>query len=198
MTALGSFFIYLTNYTLPGRRFHRLAYNLQDAKGKMQHLNNRRQRLQREIVELSAHVSVCRTCAGRCCQGKYNHFTVVDHLVRVFSDNPIADYGDHLQRRLPVYLAAVRKIARSIRGKGDFDEEKHPSPYPLGGCLDLTATGCRFKPEDRPIRCVLWTCSSLRRELSDDNLRRMGELTKELCRTSEEVIRAFQYKRGRL
>ena len=121
MTGLGSFFIYLTGYTLPGRRFHRLAYSLQDTKSKMQDLNSRRQRLQREIVELCAPVSICRTCAGLCCQGKYNHFTMVDHLVRMFSDNPVMDFGDHLQKRPPVYLAAFRKIARSIRGRSDFD-----------------------------------------------------------------------------
>jgi hypothetical protein len=192
MTGFGRFLIYLTDYTVPGRRFHRLAYDLQSAKNTMRHLNNRRQRLQQEIVELSEHVSICRTCAGLCCQGKYNHFTVVDYLVRTFSDNPVADYGDNLQKRPSVCLSAFRKIDRSIRGKGDFDEKRHASPYPRGGCPDLTHTGCRFKPEDRPIRCVLWTCSALRRELRGDDLRRMGELTKQLCKTSNEVIRAFQ------
>jgi hypothetical protein len=97
-----------------------------------------------------------------------------------------------LARLLPLHRIVPEKIAEGIRGKDEFDDQRGTVPPPQGGCADLTETGCRFPPEDRPIRCVLWTCFALRRDLSDEDFRRSGILIKELGATSDAVMRAFR------
>jgi hypothetical protein len=158
----------------------------------MQALDGQRQRLQQEIVEICGRVDACQACGGLCCQGQYNHFTVIDYLVRMYSDRPIVDYGDTLPEQLPLYRVVPAKIVESLRGRDEFDEKRGTLRYGPAGCPDLTPTGCRFPAAERPIRCVLWTCMALRRDLNDADFRKMGALIRDLHMTSEEIIRAFR------
>jgi len=161
----------------------------------MQSLDRRRRQLQQEIVELCGHISTCQACIGFCCRGVYNHFTVVDYLVRMYSDNPVAKYGVDLQKLSPVYIVILKRIVSVIRRRDEFDHRRLTSLSTPSQCPDLTETGCRFVASDRPIRCVLWTCSALRHDLSDDDFRKVGKLTRELCTLSNEVIQAFSHVR---
>jgi hypothetical protein len=185
--------VYLRNYAFPVRRFHRLAIRRQDAKSKMDQLNTRRRQIQRQIVELYGNVDVCKTCRGYCCRGNYNHFTVFDYLIRMHSDNPIHDYGTDLGTMWPVYRIVWRRIAGFLRGIDEYDQKRLAHQSEGTRCPDSTDSGCRLPPEDRPIRCVVWTCSALRKQLNDDDFARIGRLIGELCSMSDEAIRVFGY-----
>jgi len=192
MNKLSRFLLYSTKYAVPRRRFHRLAWEVQGVKERMQVLNGQRQRLQQEIVKICGRAEACQTCTGLCCRGGYDHFTLIDYLVRMYSDRPLADYGDALPKQPPAYRIIPEKILESLRGRDEFDEKRESRLSLQGGCPNLTATGCRLAAADRPIRCVLWTCMALRRSLSDEDFRELGTLVKELSATAENVLQAFR------
>ncbi len=183
---------YFTDYVIPFRRFYRLALRLQNTKSRMERLDCRRQEIQREMTRIYGRVGFCRTC-GFCCRGDYNHFTVIDYMLRFFSAKPIRDYGVNLPELQPMHRAALRRINGFLQGIDEFESRRCSRRTSHSRCSDLTDRGCRFLPEDRPIRCVLWTCSALRRQLNDRELRKAFKLTKELCSICHQATRLISH-----
>jgi hypothetical protein len=180
---------YIIKYAIPSRQFYLLAFRRQDARSKIERLNTRRQQIQRSILEICSHTDVCQKCGGFCCNGDYNHFTLIDYLIRMFSDNPIPDYGVCLQKLRPIHLIIWGKITRFLFGIDEFDKIRQSHQIVQKHCPDLASNGCRFLPEDRPIRCVMWTCPAFRKSLSDEDFHKFNQLTKELCSISKKVLR---------
>jgi hypothetical protein len=191
---------YVRDYAIPGRRFHRLVCNLQGeqdfcrladgpktVKDRMNRLNEERQDTQRQIAALCGHVDICKHCDGLCCRGNYNHFTVIDYLIRMYSESPIHDYGTLRER--PMRLVVRERIHDLVYRVDEYDyrTSKPPSDKAHMTCPDLSTSGCRFSPEDRPIRCIMWTCPTFRRHLRTDEFRKIGVLTKRLCSICDEV-----------
>ncbi|MFH0777126.1 MAG: hypothetical protein V2A71_00710 [Candidatus Eisenbacteria bacterium] len=147
-------------------------------------MNERRKAIQRRILELEAGNDECQKCNGLCCRGGYDHFTALDYLIRMFSDNPLDGYG-RIQKPeaiRSILLRQLRRISRAPTG----------TVVPDTKCPNLTPDGCEFQPEDRPIRCVLWTCRALRQSLPSNKLTEIGKLTKELSDVSVGVIEIFR------
>ena len=168
----------------PERTFHKKTYKLLQLSPNLNSLNERRQSTQKKIIELGAHSDECRKCQGRCCKGAYNHFTAIDYLIRMFSDNPIDGYGD-LWKPKPLLLMVKDKILLN-------NEILKKSAAITTSCPDLTNTGCTFLAEDRPIRCVLWTCRSFRDSLSPSRLNKMGRLKRELIIITRQAMNEFK------
>jgi hypothetical protein len=167
------------------RHFHTISYRLLDLSSRMNALNERRKSIQKEIIALGKSSEACLVCQGLCCRGEYNHFTAIDYLMRRFSDKPIEEYGT-LWKPQPVLFLLMNKF------KEVLSRSQSTSQTPSSKCPDLTLTGCTFKPEDRPIRCVLWTCKTYRNSLSANELILIGKLTRELASISSETIKIFK------
>ena len=107
------------------------------------------------------------------------------------STNPLHHYGTGLGKVWPVYRILWRKIVGFFRGVDAYERAKLLDPRVEGRCPELTDSGCRLAPEDRSIRCAIWACPTLRRQLSDEDFTRMGKLVRELCSLSEQAIRVL-------
>ena len=169
----------------PERRYHKLSFNLLTIESQLNDLNEKRRIIQRKIIELSKDVEVCKICKGACCQGEYNHFTAIDYLLRMFSDNPIKGYGD-LWKPKSINSLILDKIKRTSEAENGGNKKLET------GCPNLTLNGCNLEPEDRPIRCILWTCKDFREALPRNDLKEIGNLTKELYAISDRAIKLFQ------
>ena len=168
----------------PERHYHKLSYKLESMSCRLNELNNRRKIIQREIDELSKSNSVCAKCQGACCKGEYDHFTAINYLIRSFSDNPLKGYGD-LWKPIPLYALILKKIMPSSKNISSGDIKQ------INGCPHLSTLGCNLEVEDRPIRCVIWTCRDFREALPHRNLVKIGKLIKELDSISKKVVRIF-------
>jgi hypothetical protein len=170
-------------FTLPTRLFHMSAYNLQALPSKLNVLDDNRRQLQKEIVALCRETDVCLQCQGLCCRGNYNHFTTIDYWIRRFSDKPIDEYGD-LPRIEPIASLFWNRIVAFMSLAPDFNVTDTK-------CPNLLPSGCALQPEDRPIRCVIWTCRTFKNVLSTSALRRLKTLTRKLVAISSEVAETF-------
>jgi hypothetical protein len=173
----------LFSFTFPGRRFQKTAYRLQDLPVRLNALNERRKKLQAEIITISHSSDACRECGGLCCRGQYNHFTAIDYIIREFSDNPIKQIGP-LQKIEPLIVLFRNRIVYALRRNRRYVPKDVNTR-----CPDLGANGCSFDPENRPIRCVIWTCGLFLNSLSGHDLSRLAALTKELTEISLEAAR---------
>ena len=169
--------------TIPNRRFHKSACNLQTLPSRLNKLNDKRKQLQKETVALCKETDECLRCQGLCCRGNYNHFTTIDYWIRRFSDKPIDEYGD-LPRLEPITSLLSNRIAMLTARPSSSDATNT-------GCPNLLSTGCALQPEDRPIRCVMWTCRTFRAALPTSTLRKPRTLTRELVAISSEVADTF-------
>lgn len=168
----------------PLRYYDGTCYRLNNLAAQLNRLNERRKSIQREIIALSEGNQACAECQGLCCKGDYDHFTAIDYLVRRFSNNPIEQYGG-IWKRDSILLRVWKEIRRP--GKRDMVLSDAGNT----GCINQTDFGCSLKQEDRPIRCILWTCKAYRKSLSRENLFRIGLLTKELVSLCSEVSKIF-------
>lgn len=157
----------------PERQFHKLSHNLLRLPSKLKYLNEKRAAIQVKIIELGIDSNACHKCQGACCRSDYNHFTVADYLIRMFSMNRIEDYGDIWEPK-SFFSILVDLVKEKKPPAQEATREKDTK------CPNLTPTGCEFKPQDRPIRCVLWTCNSFRQSLPSQKLKEIGKLTREL------------------
>lgn len=168
------------------RRYHRLSYQFGNMGPVINGLNDRRRAIQREISELSGENMECAKCRGACCRGDYDHFTVIDYLTRAFSDKPLKQYGE-VWKPKPLRSLVLDTIRSGSNGRGGNTEQ-------LARCPHLSVSGCDLEAEDRPMRCVLWTCKDFRRALPPHDIARMGRLMKELDSISRKVIRIYAGK----
>jgi len=160
-----------------------LAYGLQPLPSKLNNLNDNRRRLQKEIIALCEGTDVCLQCQGLCCRGNYNHFTTIDYWIRRFSDRPIDEYGS-LPKQEPIAVLLWNRIVA-------FNAPQFNSNATNTKCPNLLPTGCDLQPEDRPIRCAIWTCRAFRDTLPASTMRKLKTLTQELVAISSEVAETF-------
>jgi hypothetical protein len=137
----------------------------------------------------------CKECNGRCCGDNYvPYYSGIDYLIRMFSDKPITNYTNWWKPRsiITVLFEKVKPfLVRSSSNKPSKYSEKIPDSW----CPYLTPNGCTLKAEDRPIRCILWICADLKKDLPPGVLRKMGNINKELTLISSEVIKSFTLKK---
>lgn len=170
----------------PERHHHQLSYQLGPARQQLNALNERRMSLQREIDRLTRSCGqACATC-GACCMGEYDHFTMVDVLIRMFSARPVHSYGE-IWKPKPLYRLFLDIFRPSSQGT--------VSGKQVAGCPHLTPRGCDLQVEDRPIRCTLWTCREFREAILAEDQSKVGRLMVELDGLS---VRALELLTGRL
>jgi hypothetical protein len=193
---------FVRDYAVPCKRFHKLACRLQGrpfeamsaplqaARDRLNRLNETRREAQRQAIALCAHVDICRQCEGRCCRGDYNHFTAIDYLTRLFTESPIQDYGRNLRAR-PLRRMLWEKLRALVLRGDEYDCNKPTQPAAMAHarCPELTEKGCRFAPEDRPIRCVMWTCPTFRKDLKGADFTQFGACIRRLGNVCDEVSR---------
>ena len=185
---ISSLFIFY-HFHVSERRFHKMSYQLRGGtKSKLNSLNEERKRLQRKISEIGMDSSVCCECGGLCCRGNYNHFTFIDYIMRQFSENPIKEYGE-IWKPHSLFSILCKPVLSLLGGVKPALLET-----PETKCPELTSTGCRFSPEDRPIRCVLWTCRKFRNSLSSDDLKSLGKLTSQLSSLACSTKKSYDRK----
>jgi hypothetical protein len=167
------------------RHYHQLSYRLMDAAEVLNRLDARRRQLQGEVAELGRNLTVCATC-GECCRGAYDHHTSVDYLLRLCSDRPLKTYG-RIWKPKSFFTLVVDNVVSLFR-KAEINRKGGE----LTGCPDLGPTGCLMAVEDRPVRCLLWTCRAFRDALSEEERGKMGRLMVELDGVSRELVQVFR------
>ena len=104
----------------------------------------------------------CKGCDAPCCWGKFDRFTVYDHIAHLtagVTDPPPWRYTLH-----PVHSYAVNR-----------DDE--------GLCLYLApGEGCRLDYSLRPAMCVWGTCSAMLPKLGLDQRRRLHRIRRQIDR----------------
>jgi len=174
----------------PERRFHSLSFELLTISSRMNALNDKRKKIQRKIIELGEGSRACQLCQGKCCGGNYDHFTAVDYIMRIFSDNPIKSYGDLWKPKSFISIVLNRM--------GYWKKTINSSKQPLTRCPNLEETGCNLSAEERPIRCILWTCHDFRDSLQHEKLIEIGSCERELEKISRDAIKIiFKTARGK-
>lgn len=169
-------------FNLPNRNYYKNAYTLQNLYVRLSVNNDRRRELQKEIVTLCRKSNACLECQGLCCRGNYNHFTIIDYVMRSASDQPITEYGS--VTRLKPWMETLANKIRSL-----INKEQHYVPKETGTrCPNLGPEGCIFTSENRPVLCVLWTCKFFRNSLNDEDLSKLELLTKELTKITKLYI----------
>lgn len=137
-------------------------------------LNKRRTDAQRIIAELNSSLSsVCADCKGECCRGSYDHFTYIDYWLRRYSESPLQTCGT--EGFVPFRQSLLKRF-----GLHDQSNDK----IGRNGCTFLHDGGCRLAVTDRPIRCVAFTCSRLRRAMDTQKHVMYGRLIRDLFLTS--------------
>ncbi|HJV66229.1 MAG TPA: hypothetical protein VJ550_10880 [Geomonas sp.] len=173
------------HFHAPERRFHQLSYQLAELAPRLNRLNERRRVLQRNISGLGSQSDQCRICPGRCCRGAYNHFTPVDCMIRMFSDCPVPGYGE-IWKPEPISSLWLSKSTVVCGEAG--------GALPETNCPELSETGCRLEPAERPVRCILWTCRAFRESLPEPTLEKIGTLNKELEELAGQAVALFNPK----
>jgi len=175
----------------PERNFHKLSYSLEKLPIKINELNNKREYLQKKISELSSISNLCELCQGKCCRGDYNHYTQVDLLIRMFSDKPIKETGSIWPpKSIPRII--TDKFIEIVENKNKNVHFNAITPIETAQCPNLKPDGCAHSAEDRPIRCILWTCQTMRDSLPEDKLKEVGLLTQELGNIPLQVMREYR------
>jgi len=172
-------------FLLPYRRFNQLSYHLRTLEPQLNDLNEKRKRLQREYVALRNVTSKCRECQGACCKGSETYFSVIDYLIRMFSDNPISECFRFWR---PHSISAI--LLGRIRSF--WIHSNHANTVTKSICSNLTPSGCALQAEDRPIRCILWICDDLKKAIPLHELRKLGGITRELSAISADVTKCFR------
>jgi hypothetical protein len=172
-------------YQKPDLDFLNISYTAQFRLEELRSLDERRKKIQKEILSLSSASEICRTCPVSCCRGNYNHFTVVDYVIRIASDKPIHEFAESTPKPPSLFeLLAVK-----------LKFYKPPTIFPAAGhdrhCSYLTPSGCALSVEDRPIRCVIYTCQAYRNSFPEPVVKRMGILTQELLSISRQALSLF-------
>jgi len=167
--------------------FKYLSYKKQSILPELLSINERRKSIQKEIISLSSDNETCKNCPTSCCRGNYNHFTIADYIIRMFSDMPIKEFQGNLIKP-PSLLHMIYERIRSPRSTPVVSK---PVSIYESRCPNLTTFGCAFPAEDRPIRCVLYTCRKFRQSLQASTLKRTAILTRELSATSVCAFKVF-------
>ena len=159
-------------------------------------LNERRQIIQSQIVKLSSENDTCKTCPTSCCRGNYNHFTMVDFIIRMFSDKPINEFAKTQLKPPSIFELILNKIQKykiipNVSRLTTLPVVSQPISASRSNCPNLTLNGCAFAAEDRPIRCVIYTCSSFRRSLKSNDFEKIGILSEELRLISSQSFKLF-------
>lgn len=173
--------------------YKHLAYKKQSLVSDMKALNEKRQIIQKEMVALSSKYETCKNCPTSCCGGNYNHFTIVDHVLRMYSDNPISEFSCSNKKPPTLWTMIFEKMKTFMTNNLSY--RGHASTVPSAdrsGCPLLTSKGCSLVPQDRPIRCVLYTCRPFRASLSEADIKSLAVLTEELNSISNQTFDLYK------
>ena len=193
-------------FHLSEKKLHIIAWHLQNEEVKsikfskssiiqLNSLNNKKIDIQKEIGNITKYNNTCKKCGGECCQGDYNHFTVLDYLIRKYSKSPVNKYGkiwkppniySLLKNKLKSFFATQGLFKRFLERTNDLDVASR--------CPDLTEERCIFSPEDRPMRCIVWTCRAFRRKLQHDDFCKLAYDTKKLQIIGYEIFKLYKKK----
>jgi hypothetical protein len=81
---------------------------------------------------------------------------VLEYWLRKYSEVPLENYGIELYE--PSYISLLRN---------KFNISINPlNKIPEIGCPNLSANGCSIQWEERPIKCIGFTCQNLRNAMS--------------------------------
>lgn len=129
-----------------------------ESRTKLVALDNKRRDIQSRIASISKTIGIiCQSCGGICCFGSYNHFSAIDFWLRKYSSHPISNYGNEMH--IPLYIQV-------LRDRFNLNIKKPTYIIPRNGCSHLNKEGCNISPEDRPIKCIAFTCRKFRENLS--------------------------------
>jgi hypothetical protein len=148
-----------------------------DAQRRLNELNLRRRDAQRSMsAVLSTYQALCQSCGGLCCMGHESFFRVTDYLVRLYSDSPLDSFAKERNDQFTLRWLYTRSIRFLRPRKAGYDYlGSRQWVRRRSHCPELTKSGCRVDPAERPISCIIWTCPPLWKQIgSEDRLRCLG------------------------
>ena len=192
---------------------HVLAWHIQNAEVKsikfskssitqLNFLNDKRINIQKDIGNIIKNNKACKKCGGKCSQGDYNHFTVLDYLIRKYSQSPLNNYGK-IWKPLNNYFSLKNNFKSFASTLGLFKRflernEKTNDLDVASRCPNWTEERCIFSPEDRPIRCIVWTCRAFRKNLQHNDFSKLAYYTKKLQLIGYEIFKLYKKEKNAL
>ncbi len=147
---------------------------------KIEKLNQRRIELVEKISKIKTNYNLCIDCNVLCCRGNYNHFFSTDYLMRIGSKNPLSDFNLIDKPHSPIYLISnhlnkfIIKDDKSIiwMQQRALSGERCPNW--------IEQMGCSLSIDQKPLRCLIYTCPDYRNSFSDQNIKALAKLMGQL------------------
>jgi hypothetical protein len=134
-------------------------------------LNNKRRNVQERAGEINSLLSkVCYECKGYCCLRSYEHYTVLEYWLRKYTSSPLQSYSNELLEPILIYL---------FRYRLNLNIYKRPRIL-QNGCPYLGDNGCSITVSERPIKCIAFTCRTLRKAMNKQVKSEYAKILKEL------------------
>jgi hypothetical protein len=159
-------------------------------------LDKRRRNLQKRIGELNqSFTAIHAKCDGSCCREKTEYyFTGADFWLRKFSLNTIESFGVTSARPWQFF---IKKRFRRVMHRSDYmDRRKMEQRKNVEKCNFLGQKGCTLDAENRPIKCIIATCSKLRQAMDKRTKTEYKNLISELYNVSLSTLQILKKEAG--
>ena len=171
-------------------------------------LNQKRADCQVRIGQINLpRIADCKACDSPCCNlAADEYFSPVDFWLRKYVDGDECDYSRRLIRK-PGYYARMRvkhiaSVAMAIpkrlfqrlaHGQRPIAEPLEPlTPREGPGCQFHSRNGCALSNRDRPIKCLMYACTRMRRALTRSAKSRYEKEIGELYQISVATFRILR------
>ncbi|MBU5614220.1 hypothetical protein [Geomonas azotofigens] len=162
-------------------RDHELSERAREA---LDRLNRDRIACQGRIVALNLPgFARCFDCRGACCrEPSERYFTAIDYWLRRHTPHEVRDFATRSAPPLHRYYGA--RLASAWRLATARPSPPAPASATDSRCGHLGERGCLLPAEQRPLKCLFYACSGMRKALDEPTRRAYIEGVKDLQRIS--------------
>ncbi|QWV93981.1 hypothetical protein KP004_01960 [Geomonas oryzisoli] len=167
----------------------------QQARTALERLNRDRVACQLAIAALELPTFArCDRCQGACCrEPAERYYTAIDYWLRRDTGCKIAAYAGQPAPPLAGYLRT--RLAAAWR-RLDPHHGAPAAPAPADRCAHLGSRGCLLPHGERPLKCLIYACSGLKRSLRGDTRTRYIATIKQLQHISIATFNVLKQEAG--
>jgi Fe-S-cluster containining protein len=138
----------------------------------------------------------CQSCRGACCGEPAEHyFTAVDFWLRKYSHKQVTAFSEQPLQPIPAYYRL--RIESALAGLKKPATAAQASHLRKGGsCAHLGERGCLLPHAERPLKCLIYACPSLKESLDQETRRAYIESVRELLGISLATFNALKCEAG--
>lgn len=160
-------------------------------------LNDRRIACQAGIAELNLpHFAGCGACNGACCREPTDHYyTAIDFWLRRYTPSRVDRF--RAVRPLPLHQYYSARLSSALKALTGVPRPAAAAAHGAQSCCDhLSERGCRLPHEERPVRCLIYACTGMKRSLDPKTRLSYIEAVKDLQAISLETFAILKKEAG--